>query len=152
MERETRRRGPNLSLSKPPPRFRHTLPIFSLIRYIIQKWDQISWTVLELLSLSHERVKRMSSGDQPTSAFISPKEYEENQAKIAAAQKYLESLTSKNEIGLRRFQELEAQKRELQRKIEEGEQAKCVRLRDFITAQSCQPLHHRRAMEQLRNL
>lgn len=68
----------------------------------------------------------MSSGDPPASAFITPDAYEENQAKIAAAQKYLESLTAQNEAGLRRFEELETQKRELQRKIEEGEEAKCV--------------------------
>lgn len=68
----------------------------------------------------------MSSGGRPTNALITPKEYGENQAKIAAAQMYLESLTTKNEAGLRRFEELEAQQRELQRKVEEGEKAKCV--------------------------
>jgi hypothetical protein len=68
----------------------------------------------------------MSLGGRPPNTFIPPDEYQTNQAKIAAAQKYLEALASQNEAGLRRFEELEAQKRELQRKIEEGEQAKYV--------------------------
>jgi len=72
----------------------------------------------------------MSLGRPNPYEYLSPQDYQANQAIIKQAKACIKTWENMNEFGREKFQERESQleqaRKELQRKVEEGEQARYV--------------------------
>jgi hypothetical protein len=72
----------------------------------------------------------MSLGRPNPNEYISPVAYQTNQGLIKQAKAFIKNFEDMNESGMKKFQERESQleqaRKELQRKVEEGEQARYV--------------------------
>lgn len=84
----------------------------------------------------------MSLGCPNIHEYVSPETYQANQGLIKKARAIIKTFEDMNESGIKKFQEreeLEQARKELQRKVEEGEQARYVHP-SFAYRQPCDSL------------